>query len=38
MMRVRVKPRSDRRKFHATANRTRVINTGKIHMRGGIRL
>lgn len=37
-MRRHVNPRKDRRIFHKTANRTRRINTGSFHMRGGIRL
>ena len=37
-MRSHVAPRKDRRVFHATAGRTRSINTGSFHMRGGIRL
>lgn len=38
MKRYSVNPSTDRRVFHQTANRTRVINTGAYHMRGGIRL
>ena len=37
-MRTHVSPMQDRRVFHATAGRTRSINTGSFHMRGGIRL
>lgn len=37
-MRTIVKPGRDRSVFHRTAQRTRSINTGSFHMRGGIRL
>ena len=37
-MRTHVSPYKDRRVYHATAGRTRFINTGSFHMRGGIRL
>lgn len=37
-MRTHVSPGTDRRVYHATAGRTRSINTGSFHMRGGIRL
>lgn len=37
-MRTHVSPGKDRSVFHRTAGRTRSINTGSFHMRGGIRL
>lgn len=37
-MRTSVNPSKDRSVYHATAGRTRSINTGSFHMRGGIRL
>lgn len=38
MKRVKMPREQDRRVFGASANKTKVINTGKVHMRGGIRL
>lgn len=38
MKRTRVKKRKDKRIFKQTAQKTKVINTGNVVMRGGIRL
>ena len=37
-MRRTVKPSVDRRVFHHTAMRTKLLNTNRVHYRGGIRL
>lgn len=38
MKRYSVSPRRDRRRFRRTALKTKQLNTGRLHMRGGIRL
>lgn len=38
MKRTRVRRRKDKRVFKQTAQKTKVINTGNVTMRGGIRL
>lgn len=38
MKRMKVPRRLDRKIFRRSASRTKALNTGKVHMRGGIRL